>query len=435
MADFGVTKAGFVIKPFQTILGDKADRARQMFGADIDLRSTSALRKLLDLSSYEDLELWKGMEQLYYSNFISTASGDALDLLGVDTGIPRRFLTASGEVTFTLANPVPGRTYYLPLGTLLETDAPVQHFRTLDLVALSDQSKVATVSVQALERGPQGDVGAKAINKIDSQFATQNLNLGTATVQVANAAPLTGGDQLEDDASYRSLLTGYPRTIWTLEAVQSAVTGVDGVRDCRLFDPLGGTDVSLSIFQLFAFSQRRFGTQRLLGTPYYFSILVALEPGYVWETQPGLTGVKDQIQNAIAQVRPVSIFPNILRANNVVIGIRAQILIKSGHDKNGVLASIKDKLEQRISALGLGNAVLFSQVQCDCLSVPGVTDVQQLHLRRSPPLLSRVSFGSSLVFQQEVIEAAVGENIDLKPNEIAVFQVDSALIDIQVSDR
>jgi hypothetical protein len=107
MADFGVTKSGFIIKPFQTILNDKADRARQMFGADVDLRSTSALRKMLDLSSYEDLELWKGMEQLYYSNFISTASGDALDLLGVDTGIARRFLTASGAVKFTLSNPAP----------------------------------------------------------------------------------------------------------------------------------------------------------------------------------------------------------------------------------------------------------------------------------------------------------------------------------------
>lgn len=435
MADFGVTKSGFIIKPFQTILNDKAERARQMFGTDVDLRSTSALRKMLDLSSYEDLELWKGMEQFYYSNFISTASGDALDLLGVDTGIARRFLTASGDVKFTLSNPAPGRAYNFPLGTLVETDPPVQRFRTLSLVTLSDQNKVGTVTVEALQRGPQGNVAANAINKINAPYALQNLNLGTATIQVANTTPLTGGDQLEDDASYRGLLIGYPRTIWTLDAVQKAVTQADGVRDCRLFDPLGGADVSRSIFQLFAFSQRKFGTQRVLGSPYYFNILVAIEPGFVWDTQPGLTGVKDQVQNAIAQVRPISIFPNILRANNVIIGLRANILIKSGHDKNGVLASIKDKLDQRISSLGLGNAVLASQVQCDCLSIAGVVDVQQVHLRRSPPLLSRVSFGSSLVFQQEVIEVAIGENIDLKPNEIAVFQIDSDLIDIEVSDR
>jgi uncharacterized phage protein gp47/JayE len=435
MTDFGVTSSGFMVKPFQSILSDKTDRARQMFGADVDLRSTSSLRKFLDLSSYEDLELWKGMEQLYYSNFISTASGDALGLLGTDAGIQRRNLYATGEMKFTLANPAPGRTYNLPLGTLLETDAPVQRFRTLDLVTLSDQSKVGTVAVQSLARGPQGNVGVNAVNKINAQFAAQNLNLGTATIQVANPAALTGGEQLENDASYRALLTGYPHTIWTLDAVKSAVVQVDGVRDCRLFDPLGGTDVSQSIFQVFAFSQRRFGTQRLLGSPYYFNILVAVEPGFVWDSQPGIVGVHDQIQNAIAQIRPVSIFPNILRANNVIVGLRAQVIIKSGHDKAGVLASIKDNLEQSISSLGLGSSVFFSQVQCLCLSVPGVVDVQQLHLRRSPPLLSRVSFGNSLFFQQEVIEVAVGDNIDLKPNEIAVFEVDSELIDVEASDR
>ena len=50
MSEFGVTKTGFIIKPFQDILDDKAARAREMFGDDVDLRSTSALRKILDIS-------------------------------------------------------------------------------------------------------------------------------------------------------------------------------------------------------------------------------------------------------------------------------------------------------------------------------------------------------------------------------------------------
>jgi hypothetical protein len=67
MSEFGVTKTGFLIKPLQQILDDKAARARDMFGDDVDPRSTSALRKLLDVTSAEDQELWKRMEQLYYS--------------------------------------------------------------------------------------------------------------------------------------------------------------------------------------------------------------------------------------------------------------------------------------------------------------------------------------------------------------------------------
>ncbi len=435
MADFGVTTSGFVIKPFTTILSDKADRARAMFGSDVDLRSTSSLRKILDIASAEDQDLWKRMEQLYYSNFFSTASGDALDLLGQDVGVPRRFLNAAGTVKLTLNNGAPGRTYNLPMGTLLETAAPAKHFRTLDLVSLSTVNKEATVAVEALERGPASNVAASAINAINAQFAQFNLNLGAASVQVKNEAALTGGEILEDDTAYRTLLLGYPRTLWTLEAVRNAVKLVDGVRDCRIFDPLGGVDVSQSIFQFFGFGQRRFGTQRTLGTPYFFDILVAVFPGFPWESQPGLAGVQEAVQNAVAQVRPVSIFPNIRRANNVIVGLRAQVLIKSGHDKNGVIASIKDKLTLRVDSLGLGGGVLFSQVQVDIMSIPGVVDVQGLHLRRCPPVLSRVTFGGPWKFQTEMIEFPIGENIDLSPNEIAVFQIDSDLIDIQVADR
>jgi len=435
MPDYGVTSEGFVIKPFTTILQDKFDRAQSMFGADVDLQSSSALRKLLEITSAEDQELWKGMEQFYYSNFLSTASGGALDLLGDDMGVQRRFLYSQGNATLTLSNQAPGKTYNLPTGTLLETDAPVQRFRTLALAAVSDQSKKTVVAVEALERGPDGDVAAAAINKINVEYAEHHLDLGAATIAVSNDAPTSGGDFQEDDASYRRMLLGYPRTVWTLDAVRRAVLAVDGVRDCRVFDPLGGLDVSQSIFNVFAFSERRFGTQRLLGSPYYFDILVAIYPGFLWENQMGIAGLQETITEAISDVRPISIFPNISRANSVIVGLRADIRIKPGHDGNGIVASIKERLAQRVAAQTLGSSVLYSEVQCDCMAVSGVVDVQGLHLRRCPPLFSSVTFGNRLLFQSEVIEEAVGENIDLLPNEIPEFQVDSALIALEVSDR
>jgi len=435
MAQYGITKTGFHLKPFQVILEEKAERAREMFGSDVDLRSTSALRKMLDISAFEDHELWKGMERLYYSNFISTASGDALDLLGEDVGVSRRFLTATGKVQFKLSGEAPGRVYLMPIGTLVETDPPVQHFRTLAPVALSDKNKEAVVEIAAMARGPAGNVATNAINKINEDYKRRYLNLGAATIAVKNEAPTIGGEQREDDTLYRDLLLGHPRTLWTLEAVRHVVKNIDGVRDCRLFDAVGGVDVSLSRFNLFLFGQRRFGSQRLLGTPYFFDILVAIYPGFLWESEGGVTGVMENIETAIREVRPISIFPNLRRANNVQVGLRAQVLIKSGHDKNAVIASIKEKLERRVNALGLGSAVLYSEVLCDCMEISGVVDVQQLHLRRCPPLFATINFGGRQRFQQEIIEAAAGENLALLPDEIAVFKIDSVLIDIEVSDR
>ena len=210
---------------------------------------------------------------------------------------------------------------------------------------------------------------------------------------------------------------------------------VDGVRDCRVFDPLGGVDVSLSKFNFFRFCHRRFGIQRLIGTPYYFDILVAIYPGFLWESEGGVLGVQENIENAIREVRPVSIFPNIRRANNVLIGIRAQLLIRSGHDKNAVVASIKENLDRRIIALGLGNSVLYSDVVYDCKKISGVIDIQRLHLRRCPPFLAGINFGRRQYFQDRIIEAAVGENISLQQDEIAVFKTDAELLDIVVRDR
>ena len=435
MSEFGITSTGFVIKPFEDILNDKAARAREIFGDDVDLRSTSALRKILDLASAEDQELWKRMEGFYYSNFVSTASGDALDRLGEDVAVERRFLFSEGTVTLKLSNEAPGRTYNLPIGTLVETDPAIQRYRTLALVSLSSLSKEAHVAVEATSRGPAGNVAVGAVNKVNPTFAQRNLNLGTAQVQVKNDLPTTGGDVFEEDDSYRDLLLGHPRTLWTLEAVRSAVKSVDGVRDCRLFDPLGGVDVSLSKFNFFLFAGRRFGTERLLGSPYFFDILVATHPGFLWESDGQVTGVRDAVESAIREVRPISIFPNLRLANNVRVGVRANVLIKSGHDRNAIAASIKENLERRVNALGLGNAVLYSEVMCDTKDVAGVLDVQQLHLRRCPGLLATITFGKSESFQSEVIEMAVGENLPLLPDEIAVFEIDSRLMDLEVTDR
>ena len=434
MSDVGITDDGFRIRPFGEILAGKVARAKEAFGSDADLLSPSVLRKILEITSAEDQELWKRMELFYYANFVSTASGQPFDLLGESLGIPRRFLRATGTVTLKLANEAPGRTYHLPIGTVVETNAPVR-FRTLARVSLSETLKEATVGVEALERGPAGDVAAAAIVKLNALFAQRKLNLGAAQITAQNDLATTGGTVLEDDQTYRALLLGRPRTLWTIESVRSAAREVDGVRDCRVFDPLGGVDVSLSKFNLFQYSQRRFGTQRFIGTPYFFDVLVAIQPGFFWETEAGVTGVREIVEQAIRNVRPVSIFPNVRPANEVAIGIRTQVSVRPGHDTKAVAASIKTSLEQRINSGGLGNAVLYAEVVRDIMQLAGVVDVQQLHLRRNPPRLAAISFGRSERFQGDVVEASVGENITLLPDEIAVFRVDSPLIDLEVRDR
>lgn len=433
--EYGVTRQGFRIKPFTAILEEKARRAQEMFGADVDLRSTSALRKILDLSAFEDHELWKRMERLYHASFLSTATGDSLDLLGEDLGVARRFLKARGRVKLELSDAEPGRLYNLPVGTLVETAPPERRFRTLALVSLSEEAAEAEVEVEALERGPASDLPAGAIVAVNSLYAQRYLRLGGASVAVTQEEPTAGGGQAESDADYRDALLGHPRNLWTLEAVRRAVKGVEGVRDCRLVDPSGGVDVSLSRFRLFAYGHRHFGSQRLFGSPYRFHVLVATHPGFLWESLGAVPGVREAVEEALAEVRPVSVFPDLRRANHVRVGIRARIRTGPGHDLDAVVAAAAERLERRINALGLGGSVLYSEVLTDLMGVAGVVDVTGLRLRRCPPQVGRVSFGRRGRFQAQEVELPVGENLELEADEIAEFKIEAELLELEARDR
>jgi uncharacterized phage protein gp47/JayE len=435
MTDYGVTPAGFVVKPFADILSAKMDLARSLFGADVDLRSTSALRKILDIASAEDGEHWKALEGAFYSNYLSTASGGALDMLGDDLGLQRDNQLATGQVTFTLANEAPGRSYIIPVGALVETASPVVRFRTTQIATLSGQSKTATVAANAVLPGPGGNIAKSAITQINPIYAGHYLSLGSATVAATNAVPFTGGDVLADDETYRTRLLRVPRTLFTVEAVSAAVLNVDGVRDCKVSDPLGGVDVSLSIFNSFVFDSRRFGQARFLGTPYFFDVLVAPEPGYAWDTIGAVVGLRDAVSAAVDLVRPIGIFPNIRLADIVAVGVRANVLTQPGSDSVAVTAALQTTFESRVGSLGLGGPVLASEVLSDLFNVGGVVDIQNLHLRRYPPTFGSIVFGDREQFQGAAIEADIGANLPIASNEIATFRYDSQLINLTVSDR
>lgn len=433
MADqqFGVTQDGFVIKTIDRIVADQQARARTMFGENVDLSSGSALRKVIDAIAWEAQDLWRNLEAQYYANFVTTATGASLDLLGTDLGISRRNLQATGNVTLTLSNNAPGRSYVLPEGTAIRTLAGVQLlFRTTDPVTMGAQT-VATVGVQAVERGPASNLASNQSLELDPASATRHLNLGAAIITASNNEAISGGEQLEADADYRARLVGVPRALWTQDALLAAILDLDGVRDATIFDPLGGVDVSQSYFNMFRFGQRAFALEHQVGSPYYFDVVVAVGPGWPWTTAAGsIAGVYDRVLDLVTQWRPVSIFPNIVEANEVDVGLRATLVVQSGHDLDAVKGQIIGDLHKSIYTLQLGRQVQYSDVMRLARSASGVVDVQNLHLRRCPPAFGGINFTGG-IFDQSV-ELAVGENLTLDPDEIALFTLDSRLSDIQV---
>ncbi|MFL6126304.1 baseplate J/gp47 family protein [Actinophytocola sp.] len=434
VTDFGVTQSGFVQKPVDVLLGEAFDRARAVFPG-VDLTNTSALRKVLETTAAEDNELWKRLEDLYYGNFVSTAIGATLDQLGEDVGVERRQLASTGTVRITVENAVADRQYVLPEGTIVVTGDPVRAFGTVAPVRLDATTRTADVGVVAFERGPGGDVDAGAIQAVDPSYSTQFLaDSGAARFTVTNRAATTGGEDAESDASYRGRLLGLARNLWTVDAVAQAALGVDGVVDVVLSDPLGGVDVSQSYFDLFNFDQRAFSSERRAGEPYFFTVVVAHDFRQPWHTVGPVTGIFEQVTAAVDAVRPIGIHANVVEADHIQIGVRATAVVASGSDGTALLSSIRRRLATDVAALRLGGDVLYSQVVRAFVEQPGVLDVRDLHLRRSPASFGRITFGD-VPFQRVVAEAAVGENLAMGPTELATFGADDDTLDLAVVIR
>lgn len=432
---YGVTPDGFVLKGIDRIVADQHERARAMFGDDVDLTSGSALRKVLDAAAWGTHELWRGLEAQYYGMFVTTAQGTSLDLLGTDLGLPRRPLPATGDVTVTLGGTASGRRYVFPEGTVLRpVGGPAVSFRTTAPITLIESHLTQTVTVRAVQRGADGNLAAQRSFELDPAWATHYLNLGAATLTGENPLPLTGGDQFEPDEDYRARLLGVPRALWTQDALLAHVLQVDGVRDGAIFDPLGGVDVSQSYFNLFTFGERSFARPRQIGSPYYFDVVVAAEPGWPWQTGTGtVPGLYDSVVEQLRQWRPVSIFANVLQANEVDIGIRATLVVPAGHNHDAVRGQIVAALHASVNAQGLGRGVRYSDVMLMARTAPGVVDVQNLHLRRCPAAFGAVNAGGAVF--GDAIELAIGENVVLAPDEVARLAIDSPLIDIEMSPR
>lgn len=442
---YGVTDRGFLVKPFQAILNDSFARAQQVLGPDIDLRSSSTLRKVIELGSLDSALLWMALDDVYHSGFTSTASGNALDLLGADLGLDRARLSATGLATFTLAASAPAWVVLtLPPGTLVETAAPAVRFRLTTPLSLSNDPTQpfpakAVAAVAAVLPGLSGNIAAGQLSRLNPTFAARYLNFNPTFVTVGNAAPFTGGEAFEDDGTYRRKLQAQPRAAWTPEAIRGAVLEVNGVRDALVIDPYGGLDTSPPPFGRLCFGDSVFRAARDLNTPYFFKIVVAADQGVVWETQgtgpDQIVGLSDQVRAALEPIRPISTFPTLAQADTVEVALRALLRLQSGASPDSVLAAARLGVAAYITSLRLGDAVLYSQVLRLLTELPGVKDVQNLRLRRGPSRFGEVVFGPPVVFANgddlAQLEAPCGGNITLAENEVAVFADGSGLMDLE----
>jgi hypothetical protein len=467
-AQFGITQEGFISKPFVRLLAEKLALAKELFGNDLDLSSGSAIRKLLEVSALEDARTWAALTTMYDNSFVSTGTGEALSRLGQELGLARPFLEAKGKVKLNAdfskladlnaklkTDKLPEITQLnIPRGTRLLTDGG-HHIATEESIVFSSANPQREVSVTAFYPGAEHNLDPSNAsqkirhwNRLDPTWAdlfidwnkyvpNENLNLDEI-VSITHESRFTGGELQWDDNRYRQLLLQAPRSIWTVEAIQTAVSLIPGVRQVQVRDALGGLDLSQSIFGNFNFMDRLFSTERDLGSPYYFTILVAPTPAAIWD---GTDGLKIAITSAIEDIRPIGIFPNIIQAIEVGVGVSAQLIVKglplptgTKDVVNGSQQAIAlkqrliSRLQRYIDTLSFGEPIRASEIIWAFMSEPGIVDVIDLKLLKVPPGFDAVDFNLATPINREVFD--LGKNIRLQSSEIPVFIDDPAQLSI-----
>jgi hypothetical protein len=444
---FGVTRTGFVAKPFARILAEKLAVARSLFGDDVDLSSGSVLRKIFEVTALEDARTWATLGATYDSMFVVSATGDALSRLGAELGLPRPHLEAQGTLKLDLTGTLPpGFTQiHLPRGARLSTSGG-HHVALDEPLVLSKESPQREVPISAFYPGPEHNLdpsisgsGGGNPQKIDRWVRTQSLlselvaaetAAGAELVTIIHGQKLTGGERTWPDARYRELLLRAPRSVWTVEAIRTAVSLVPGVRQVQVRDAWGGLDLHQSIFGNFNFIERVFSSERDLASPYYFTVLVAPTPSAIWS---GADGLETSIANVLEDLRPIGIFPRIEQADEIAVGVEADLVVRGvplpSGSRDTVNASeaartLKARLVQRlrryVENLGFGEPVRAAEVVWTLMNEPGIVDVRELRLVRFPPSLDAFDFGS-ITEEASIQRFECGKNIDLQANQIPVL--------------
>lgn len=361
MTEFGLTKIGFTPKRYPDILKEKELRARELFGAEVNLTEASPLGMLIRLNAWDEAMVWQQLEEVYLSAFVSSAEGLSLDRKCQDIGIMRHLGTrAHGTVKFAFSSQA-----VVHSGTELQTANGVL-FRTIlglyypgGLSIPENPPPVTEVPVEAVVPGVNGNVDAGTITRLVSPIA--------GVTGVTNLYAMSGGMDTESDAQLRGR---YLRSVAkpggsSAAAIEAAILDVDGVLDV---DVRQNTTMSATVD----------------GIPPK-SIAPVVWGGVTGEIAQAIFAVKpagiqcwgeDEVAT-ITDSRGVEHMIGFDRPDSIVVDVDATLVVDALYPLDGD-DQVETAIEMYLTDLGLGDDVIYTRLISRIHSVPGIVDITAL---------------------------------------------------------
>lgn len=353
----GLTARGYVRRTFDDILNDKMQRAKELFGEDMDTSDQSPLGKFIRINAYDQAIAEEEIEAVYYARFPNTASGQSLDRLLVYVGITRN--PASSSVYSVQVN---GKAdAVIPAGFLVGTDTEITYATEQEYIIGADGT--CLIEVSCTLTGSVGNLpSAAAINSvvnpdvnINSVEGVECLKAGLdeesdADLRVRFSAAVAGSGSCNENAIRASILR--------IPTVQYAAVIVNNT------DETDGEGRPPHSFECY-----------VLGGDHYEQEIAEA----IFDKRPvGIQTVGDKavtIIDASGNERVVNYSP----AEKTQITVKARIRTTNVFPDDGV-ALVQTGVSTYINGLGIGKSLVLSSIYGHIYRVAGVQEVTDLEL-------------------------------------------------------
>lgn len=229
IASFGLHKRGFLAPTYEEILDTVMDDFRRRFGDDISLESNSNFGGIARSIAWDLTELIQEEQRNYYSPFISTSTNSGLDRIGANLDLQRKVAMPSfANVVITTDD-----EYLIQAGEQFETEEGVVFDLIKDVITTKDRKTGKYTGIGALQSVETGE-----FNNVPANTITVVSNPDENIISVTNPEAAAGGQDDEDDATYRArlILENVAKPGPSRAGVESALMNLTGVKQAKVID-------------------------------------------------------------------------------------------------------------------------------------------------------------------------------------------------------
>lgn len=354
-SDFGLHKRGFVAPTYEEVLDSVMDDFQQRFGTDIVLTSNSNFGIIARLIAWRETLLIQELQKTYYSAYISTATESSLDRLGTNLDLPRKVATPS----FANIEIKTEEEYLIQAGEQFETADGVLFDLIKDVVTSKnpDGTYTGIGTVQSVDTG--------AYNNVLPNTITIMYNPDENVVSVTNPEKAAGGQDYEDDATYRArlIMENVAKPGPSAAGIKSALMNLSGVRQVNVVEnpnaeanQYGDPPYSVHIYVLGGKEQ---DIAQCLVDNVAAGITMA---GTKQITAPDNTGTPQTVSFDFAKDKP----------------IYATVQIRTNEEWNADegVQDVKQAIADYVNNLLMGQEVYLTKIYPSIYSIPGVGEAK-----------------------------------------------------------